>query len=399
MTQQIHAYDRAITPEEAKNEIPLEVYTAAKENDKEGIRRGLSKSDYANNLFTTKTGTKTTLALVNAKHDDPEALKMILDAANGLALSQADSGGNTLLHVCAATGAEKNTKFILSKENLQYGGLDINAVNWMHKTPLLVAIENEQISVACELLNAGADPNISEGKTFTPLHLAAASEYTNLVKALLTAGANPNSPDPTNTTPLHTAVCQGNTENVKTLLDAGSNVSIISDLDGKTPLQAAIHSGNAETIEVMGKHIAALYAGDPSVGGTRDILQEFDCKGYHFRCYVENGKRYIEVGNRKKGKSGKPTRWEKLLRSEFDSVHKITDFSPLGGDPKIDPRSLQTKFFKSSYLPAAVFAQYEEMKRATEDFLGTSFHFEMLTPVDGVRNIFCKLTADPSNPQ
>ena len=54
------------------------------------------------------------------------------------------------------------------------------------------SVELTNIDVVSVLLNAGADPNMTNNWGYSPLHFAAADGNTNAVKLLLDQGANPN---------------------------------------------------------------------------------------------------------------------------------------------------------------------------------------------------------------
>jgi TonB family protein len=73
------------------------------------------------------------------------------------------------------------------------------------------------------LLNAAANPNISDSRGFTPLIIAAAEGKTEFVKLLLEKGADVNAKDKNGATALSYAKAKGYGEVVKLLEKAGGN--------------------------------------------------------------------------------------------------------------------------------------------------------------------------------
>ncbi len=95
-------------------------------------------------------------------------------------------------------------------------GADVNAQDYDHKTPLLLAIELGMADVAQILLEHGAEPNAVNDNGQTPLHLLLEEEYYYdddgtineflvVGQLLLECGADVNAEDNKNVTPLHLA--------------------------------------------------------------------------------------------------------------------------------------------------------------------------------------------------
>lgn len=71
---------------------------------------------------------------------------------------------------------------------------------------LIDAIIKKDISALKEILEAGADPNLSDdGDNVTPLHHAVTAGSLEIVELLLAAGANPKSKDICGQSPLDCA--------------------------------------------------------------------------------------------------------------------------------------------------------------------------------------------------
>lgn len=105
--------------------------------------------------------------------DNPEQVHLI------------DVLGNTALHFTAGKNNAALVKLLLEK------GLDVDATNVQHVSPLFLAASNDALEVVNLLLDYGADPNISNVNHATPLYMAARHGHTRTVNALMEAGANP----------------------------------------------------------------------------------------------------------------------------------------------------------------------------------------------------------------
>ncbi len=144
----------------------------------------------------------------------------------------------TVLHFAAARGNSKEIKQLIEK------GINIDARDEEHRTPLEWAVELQQTETVAQLIAAGADVN-------APLRLAAELENTNLVKTLLSKGANVNVQDWRGRTPLHSAAGTGNTVIVEMLLIKGADVNVKSE-NGSTPLhEAARRKSNPVIVEML----------------------------------------------------------------------------------------------------------------------------------------------------
>ena len=105
-------------------------------------------------------------------------------------------------------------------------------------TPLLGAVQREDIEAVRELLQHNADPNLPDNSGLTPLHLASIRSLA-LVQELLHHGAEPDLPNAKGDTPLHVASTYMDGDIpaiIKTLLHAGADPNR-KNSEGKTPLQ------------------------------------------------------------------------------------------------------------------------------------------------------------------
>ncbi len=138
-------------------------------------------------------------------------------------------------------------------------GIDVDAVNMLGKTPLMMATEVGRLAAVEALLTSEADPNIashpldSEEKTSlfamaadeaTALILAARGGHAGIAKLLLTAGASLESVDNKNLTSLDWAKRNGHQKVSEILLAAGAKV----DSTSPQALLAAAGEGDVEIV-------------------------------------------------------------------------------------------------------------------------------------------------------
>lgn len=103
---------------------------------------------------------------------------------------------------------------------------------------LLLAIDSDNVALAGQLLQMGADANARDAKTgLTALMLAACHANVALVEALLAAGADPLTTDSqTGATPLHKAAQGGSVEVAQLLVEAGAFVDAVTPTMGHTAI-------------------------------------------------------------------------------------------------------------------------------------------------------------------
>ena len=166
----------------------------------------------------------------------------------GADLNKADRSGMPPLHHAAIKG-ELDTVQLL--------------INSGAETQLSKAAKNGECILLQVLLQAGANPNITELNGEFPLLLAArncqgkegikfwhlATMY-RVVQLLLQRGANPNMRDQYGTTPLHWAARFGHKAIVKQLIDGGADPNS-RNIWGQTPLYEAVQGGNKAVVKFL----------------------------------------------------------------------------------------------------------------------------------------------------
>jgi len=159
-------------------------------------------------------------------------------------------------------------------------------------TALIYGIRDGKFSLAEVLLEAGADPNLTDRRGFAPLHIAAARDDAKIVQCLLDHGAAINVRTHSDgRTPLMIAAAAGFAEMVELLLSRGADPSFV-DSGGKSPLERAVEchrSGVADILkEVISSRTSASAMG--TISGTRNKYQgrfraDMNKSWYRYKTY------------------------------------------------------------------------------------------------------------------
>ena len=187
------------------------------------------------NINERMTCGHTPLSLASLEGSLDVATLLVNNGADVLCRSNYDS---IPLHV---TNHPEIAKLLLAYETLEtpsaYGQLSVEYKYWGsaptyvmggHNSPLMRACESGNGRVVKTLLDAGADPMVSNKGKFTTLHAAAAMGLVSAVKLLADAGVSVNSIT-YDSSPLHAAARAGNTEMVRTLIDLGADVHAVAE--------------------------------------------------------------------------------------------------------------------------------------------------------------------------
>jgi ankyrin repeat protein len=132
-------------------------------------------------------------------------------------------------------------------------------------TALIYGIRDGRFRVAEYLLEAGADPNLTDKRGFAPVHIAVARNDVMLVECLLDQGAPINVRTQSDgKTLLVIAASAGFEEMVEMLLSRGADPSIL-DGGGKSPLERAIERHRSGTADILKKWSPAVACSSPAV--------------------------------------------------------------------------------------------------------------------------------------
>ena len=149
-------------------------------------------------------------------------------------LLPSDMGGK-LVHDWVSKGMEN----LATISGLVEGGAFLDWQNGTGETPLNRAAHLHNSTVSRVLLNAGADPNLSDRLGISPLHGAAGNWCIEAAADLLEAGADVDQVSISGHCPLHEAVVSNNVNVVSLLLDAGASTEHRDITHGQTPLSWA----------------------------------------------------------------------------------------------------------------------------------------------------------------
>lgn len=138
-------------------------------------------------------------------------------------------------------------------------GADPDSTNGKGLTPLMLAciLEDsgrgeERAVMARELLEAGADPALADFQGKTALGFAAARSQTDLIDILLRkAPTTLNRATPDGLTPLYAAAMSGKDKAVSHLLSAGAQQPPASSENDMCPLVAAVREDHGEVVRVL----------------------------------------------------------------------------------------------------------------------------------------------------
>jgi uncharacterized protein len=182
--------------------------------------------------------------------------------------------------------AKAGNRDILKK--LIVKGISLDVRNENGETPMYVAINHGFEAFANDLLDAKADPKISDLRGYTTLYQAAAQGYVVLCRRLVNTGLDVNALGDGHVSVLFIAANQGKAAVVSYLIQAGARINH-ADSNGSTALRIASKKGHTKVVKVL------LTAGisAPEDGRTVDRVAFFYgiCGGY-----VEIVQNFLDIG-------------------------------------------------------------------------------------------------------
>ncbi|KAG7009653.1 hypothetical protein G7Y79_00002g007680 [Physcia stellaris] len=129
-------------------------------------------------------------------------------------------------------------------------GIQHDAVDGHHRTPLMLAAEAGHEEIVNRLLNWGASIEWKDDRHHTALHCAAAEGHTTIIKMFLDSGALIDTMDDDGDTPLHLAIRYGKVVVVHLLLANGAN-TILRNHNDMTSLCMAARYGHTSIVKLL----------------------------------------------------------------------------------------------------------------------------------------------------
>jgi ankyrin repeat protein len=229
------------------------------------------------------------------KMTQPEKMRAMYDAFFGghqaiLKLLIENNFDGTLHNLDSRVYAVVASRDMTALKNLLNGEVDINKKGLGGRTPLHIAVGQDDLSSAEILLDHGADVTVSNSMGLTPLSLARRYHemlqkligkrpeqidaledryrHTILILAavdgnfaavnfLLSKGANPRIRDIFEETPLHYATEGGHLDVVNALVEAGSDLQML-DTGGRTPLRCAQLNQHSAVVDYLAPRTCAV---------------------------------------------------------------------------------------------------------------------------------------------
>ena len=187
-----------------------------------------------------------TALMIACRNGNRDAIHALLNA--GADPNIADDDGDVWVHYAA-----RNYQCTEILQATIRHGVDVNATNKENITALMIACEEGNIDVINILLNAGADPNITNADGDTCLCYAARNDCcTEVLQAIISHGIDVNTTNKKNVTALMIACEEGNIDVINVLLSVGADLNIGN---GYTFLHyAAQNRYRAEVFEAMISH-------------------------------------------------------------------------------------------------------------------------------------------------
>ncbi len=256
-------------------------------------------------VFAKKLTENTPLILQIAQKRCPKTLAFILE--QGVDPQTINSSKQTLLHLAAEAGQERNVRCLLQHE-VQIDPLDLSK-----RTPLFLAVIQGHRAIVKLLIKHHAKLTTLNEEQETLLHLAAFYGHTqllkelleypkckdllevqdqdgktplhkavwgdpkpNIVKLLLEHNANPHAKNHYGYTPLHWAAKHGHTQSARSLLRA-AHLVIAPNANNHLPFDLAIHFDQDDFIHFFLETQTRLIKKPPSS----------DIEGYYFKCLLQ----------------------------------------------------------------------------------------------------------------
>jgi ankyrin repeat protein len=169
-------------------------------------------------------------------------LEVLMDC--GLNPELPDAEGVPPIHHAVAMNSPEAIEILLN------GQAKVDARDRLFRTPLMRAIEADNLPMVGSLIEFGSDLNTFDQRGDTALHLAVRRRNPEMIRLLLENGSDPKIFNFIHFTPLHMAALAGQDELVLLFMDDPTLVSLHDDGD-RTPLDMAIQSRSYDTATLL----------------------------------------------------------------------------------------------------------------------------------------------------
>ncbi|VDN17895.1 unnamed protein product [Gongylonema pulchrum] len=179
--------------------------------------------------------------------------KLLLTDGEQQQITHVNANGDTLMHVACRSD---NTDMLQLLVN--FGGIDVNAVNEVGWTALHEASSKGNVAALKILHRLKANPNIADKEDWTPLHVAAAAGHTNVVELLIDKfGGSIRARTRDGSTLLHVAALSGHAETALVFLKRGVPLHM-PNKRGALSLHCAAAAGFNDVVRMLiskGTHV------------------------------------------------------------------------------------------------------------------------------------------------
>lgn len=214
-----------------------------------GLFQGVMQK-YSSNLFKTSQMAAMDPVLKAIKEGDEEALKVMIQ--DGKNLAEPNKEGWLPLHEAAYYGKLGCLKVL---QRAYPGTIDQRTLQ--EETALYLATCREHLDCLLSLLQAGAEPDISNKSRETPLYKACERKNAEAVRILVQYHADTNHRCNRGWTALHESVSRNDLEVMEILVSGGAKVEA-KNVYSITPLFVAAQSGQLEALRFLAKHGADI---------------------------------------------------------------------------------------------------------------------------------------------
>ena len=180
----------------------------------------------------------------------------------------------TPLHLALHSGQETVVSCLLEFsqpcEGLETKLLDLNIKNSAEETPLCSALQRGKIHLAKQMIQSGADVNVTDGSGLSLLLRSIQENNISAATFLLSQGADINTRSPQGLTPLEMAVLQGADNIVEKLAGAGADMS--SSSSGEPILWISLEADKPDIASILVRHGVDTDSWGPGPDGCSQTL-------------------------------------------------------------------------------------------------------------------------------